>query len=92
VRIRLYGLLRDAAGRSAQVDMEVGPGDTVGSVLERLVAKYPRMRPLLYTAPGAIHPHVLIARNGRDVRDSKGLAEPVGPDDELALFPPGAGG
>lgn len=92
MRIRLYGLLRDAAGRCAQVDMEVGPDDTVGSVLERLVTKYPRMRPLLFTAPGAIHPHVIIARNGLDVRDRKGLAEPVSPDDELAIFPPAAGG
>lgn len=92
VRIRLYNLLRDAAQRRSLVEMEVAPGDTVGSVLERLITQYPRMRPLLFARPGVLLPYVIIVKNGRDVRDSKGLEEPVGPEDELALFPPSAGG
>jgi len=92
MRIRLYGLLRDAAERQIALEMDVCEGETVGSLIDRLVAKYPRMRPLLFERPGVLYRHVMIVRNGRDVRDGEGLATPVLPDDEMAIFPPSAGG
>lgn len=92
MRIRLYGLLRDAADRNTAVEMDVCEGDTVGSLLERLVARYPRMRPLLFERPGVLYRHVMIVKNGRDIRDGEGLATPIGPDDDMAVFPPSAGG
>jgi len=92
VRIRLYGLLRDAAGRATAVQVDVCEGETVGSLLERLVTKYPRMRPLLFERPGVVVPYVMIVVNGHDVRDGQGLAEPVRLEDDMALFPPSAGG
>ena len=92
MRIRLYGLLRDAAAHASAVTVDVCEGETVGSVLERLVTQYPRMRPLLFQRPGEIAPYVMIIVNGRDVRDGRGLAGGIGPKDEVALFPPSAGG
>jgi len=92
MRIRLYGLLRDAAERQTAIDVDVCEGDTVGTLLERLVTKYPRMRPLLFERPGVLYRHVMIVKNGRDIRDGLGLDTPVQPDDDMALFPPSAGG
>lgn len=92
MRIHLFGLLRDAAAYSSKVALEVQPGEQVGHVLERLVAQYPRMRPLLFESPGHLVPYVMIVLNGRDVRDGNGLATAVQPTDEMAVFPPSAGG
>lgn len=92
MRIRLYGLLRDAAARTSTAALEVSPGDQVSQVLDRLVAQYPRMRPLLFERPGQLLPYVMIVVNGRDVRDGDGLATAVQPADEMAIFPPSAGG
>ncbi|MBP2018908.1 molybdopterin synthase sulfur carrier subunit [Symbiobacterium terraclitae] len=92
MRIRLYGLLRDAADRRTAVEMDVCEGETVGSLLERLVAQYPRMRPLLFARPGVLLPHVMLVVNGRDVRDGRGLDTPITPEDDMAMFPPSAGG
>lgn len=92
MRIRLYGLLREAAERKTAVDVDVFEGDTVGSLLERLVTTYPRMRPLLFERPGVLFRHVMIVKNGRDIRHADGLNTPVQPDDDMAVFPPSAGG
>jgi len=92
MRIRLYGLLRDAADRKTALEMDVCEGETVGSLIERLVTQYPRMRPLLFEGPGVLRRHVMVVRNGRDIRDGDGLNTPVASGDELALFPPSAGG
>jgi len=92
MRIRLYGLLRDAAERKTSLEVDVCEGDTVGSLLDRLVANYPRMRPLLFEGPGVLYRHVMIVINGRDIRHERGLETPVRPDDDMAIFPPSAGG
>ena len=88
MRIRLYGLLRDAAERQIALEMDVCEGETVGSLIDRLVAKYPRMRPLLFERPGVLYRHVMIVINGRDIRHERGLETPVRPDDDMAIFRP----
>lgn len=92
MRIRLYGLLRDAAERKTALEMDACEGETVSSLLERLVTKYPRMRPLLFEGPGVLRRHVMVVINGRDIRDGQGLNSPVSSGDEMAVFPPSAGG
>lgn len=91
MRIRLYGLLRDAV-RATSVTVTVVPGDTAGTVLQRMVDQYPRLKDQVFERPGVLRLYMLIAVNGRDVRDSLNLETPVNPEDELAVFPPSAGG
>ncbi len=76
VRVFAYGIVRDIAGRS--FDMEV-PGETVGALRESLIKAYPSLANL---------PSLLVAVNEKYADDS----QPIDPDDEVALIPPVSGG
>lgn len=91
MRIKLYGLLREAAGASA-VSLPAKPGATVSDVLTDLARRYPALRDRLFLWDGSLQPYLLIAVSGIDIRDRGGLAHPVRPQDEIAVFPPSAGG
>jgi molybdopterin synthase sulfur carrier subunit len=87
---KLFANLAEAAGdRSPEVALEgVGPDPTVGDALDALVAAYPDLDPLVFDEEGRLRDHVNVVRNG----DPTDLEATVGPDDELALFPPVSGG
>jgi len=88
VKVNLYATYRDLTG-AKHLDLS---GQTVGEVIDRLIEKYPQMKPEIFAAPGELSSRVSIFRNGRDIRYLNGLDTPVGPDDVLDLFPPVAGG
>jgi molybdopterin synthase sulfur carrier subunit len=91
MRVRLYGFLRETV-KTAWVTVAVDTGDTVGTALQRLVKQYPRLADQVFERPGVLRLYMLIAVNGRDVRDALGLETQVAPEDEMAVFPPSAGG
>ena len=88
MKVNLYATYRDLIG-AKHLDLS---GQTVGEVIDRLIEKYPQMKPEIFAAPGELSSRVSIFRNGRDIRYLNGLDTPVGPDDVLDLFPPVAGG
>jgi molybdopterin synthase sulfur carrier subunit len=92
VQIRFYATFRPLVGGKA-VSLPVTDGEPVGAVLRRLVAAYPALQGELLTPDGeALPPYVQVFINGRSIRDLQGLATPVTEDDQLAIFPPVAGG
>jgi len=88
VRVNLYATYRDLTG-SKRLELA---GNTVGEVMELLLARHPQLATELFTEPGRLSERVSVFRNGRDVRYLEGLDTPVGPDDVLDIFPPVAGG
>lgn len=76
VRVVGYGIVRDIAGRS--FDMEI-PGKTVGDLRQALLQAYPSLANL---------PSLLVAVN-QDYADDH---REIGPDDEVVLIPPVSGG
>ena len=85
--IKVFGNLRSLAG-SASFSK---PGLTPRAVLNEIQ----KDNPALYDAilvEGALRPHVRLMVAGRDIELAQGLDTPIREDDELAIFPPIAGG
>ncbi|MBL7851348.1 MAG: MoaD/ThiS family protein [Cyclobacteriaceae bacterium] len=76
VRVFAYGIVRDIAGKSFELEV---PGKTVGALRQALLNTYPSLGNL---------PSLLVAVNQEYADDS----QPVKPDDEVVLIPPVSGG
>ena len=85
--IKLYGNLRQLAGVSqAQAD-----GATVRRVIEALCTNNAALRDAIMDGD-TLCAHVRVMVNGRDAELAQGLDTPVRADDQIAIFPPIAGG
>jgi len=87
---KLFADLAEVAGeRRVEVDAEA---DTAGEALDALLDAVPALRERVLDDSGDLAEHVNLLRNGENVAGAEGLATPVDPGDELALFPPVSGG
>jgi MoaD family protein len=82
--VKLYANLRKLAG-TKEVSIA---GDSVGTVLDRLVKANPGLEAILVEKQG-LRPHVLVTLNGHNVSE---LNTQVTEQDVIAVFPPIAGG
>jgi MoaD family protein len=82
--VKLFANLRRLAG-TKEVSIA---GDTVGTVLDRLVKIHPSLEPILLEKDG-LRPHVLVTLNGHNIVE---LDRHVTEQDIIAVFPPIAGG
>jgi molybdopterin synthase sulfur carrier subunit len=87
---KLFADLAEVAGdRHVEVD---GDAETAGDALDALLDAYPDLRDRVLDESGDLADHVTLLCNGETVSGTGGLATPVSPGDELALFPPVSGG
>jgi molybdopterin synthase sulfur carrier subunit len=86
-QVKLYGSLR----RMTTQPRCVVQGATVREILDALTRDSAPLREALFQ-DDALQEHVRITRNGRDIRHDKNLETPLNENDELAIFPPVAGG
>ncbi|HYG57839.1 MAG TPA: ubiquitin-like small modifier protein 1 [Symbiobacteriaceae bacterium] len=90
--IRLYATLRPLAG-GKHVDLPAEPGETVNTILGRLLDLHPRLEGEILTPDRqSILPYVQVFVAGRSVRDLQGLATVLENPTDMAIFPPVAGG
>ena len=87
--VKFPAVLRANVGGAREVDAD---GDTIGEVLDALVATYPSLKDQLYTEDGELNRFVNVYVNGQDVRYLDGTATPVAERDEVRLLPAMAGG
>ena len=87
--VRIPPVLRAVAGGQKQV--EVG-GETVGAVLDGLVATYPGLREQLLTPDGGLNRFVNVYLNDEDIRFLENLDTTIGDGDEISIVPAIAGG
>ena len=89
--VRLYAGLREAAGqRDFEVDLPAGA--LIGELLRRLIALRPKLNGKILDESGHVRQYVAVFVNGRDIRHLNGVETPIQPQDEIAIFPPVAGG
>ena len=94
---KLFATLAETAGES-EVELDGEDVGTVGDALDALLARKPALADQVLTegsavSEGAVRDHLRLLVDGTDpFREGEGLAEPVDPDAELALFPPVSGG
>lgn len=87
MKIKLFGMLRQKAGTAQQ---EVS-GTTIREALEDLCADNETLRAAIFDGD-VLRPHVRVMVNGHDCELAQGLETPVSGDDQIAVFPPIAGG
>lgn len=86
-RVKLYGNLR-RLNASSHCEVQ---GATVREILDALTRDNARLRAALLH-DDVLAEHIRITRNGHDIRHAKNLETPLNENDELAIFPPVAGG
>jgi molybdopterin synthase sulfur carrier subunit len=75
------------------VELTVGPGGTVRTALEALVAAHDGLQGRLFDpSTGDLLSYLFVELNGRDVRALQGLQTPVTEGDALSVMLPVAGG
>ena len=87
--VRIPPVLRAQVGGQKQVEVV---GETVGQVIDSLLAQFPSLREQLLTPDGTLNRFVNVYVNGRDVRYEQELATPVSASDTVVLLPAMAGG
>ena len=90
--IRLYATLRARAGGERDVEIGWRDGASVGDAIRELLARKPALDGCIVDAQGRVVPYVSVFVDGRDIRYLDGLATPLADSDEIAIFPPVAGG
>lgn len=87
MKIKFYGGLRQIAGSKEQ---EI-TGSTIREVLEKICADNESLSMAIFDGTN-LHQHVRVMVNGRDSELAGGLETPVSGNDQIAIFPPIAGG
>ena len=90
--VRLYATLRARADGERDVEIAWPTGATVGDAIRDLVARKPALAGHILDARGQVVPYVSVFIDGRDIRYLDGLRTALAAGDEIAIFPPVAGG
>jgi MoaD family protein len=90
VIVRLFAALRDVTGQ-VEIDWDA-PATDLGELLEALAGRYGPTFRRTVLAGERLAPAVMVLVNGHDARLSGGTQAPLEPADEVAIFPPLAGG
>jgi molybdopterin synthase sulfur carrier subunit len=87
--VRIPPVLRTATAGQKQVEVA---GQTVGELIDALVATYPALGSQLLASSGGLNPFVNVFLNETDIRHLNDRATPVQPSDTLIILPAMAGG
>jgi sulfur-carrier protein len=91
VIIKVFATFREiCGGKTIQVDYE--DNRCIGDLLDDVISQFPAMEEEIFTPERQVKQHVHVFINGRNIIHLQGLETTVKPDDQLALFPPVAGG
>ena len=91
MRVRFYGTLRHIVG-AREVETDGMAGDTVRHVLQGLLAQYPGLKKGFLDDKGNLRLQVNLFVRGRNISFLDGLDTTFQEKDDLAIFPPVAGG
>ncbi|XJZ28149.1 ubiquitin-like small modifier protein 1 [Bacillota bacterium Lsc_1132] len=88
--VKVFANLRDICGG---VTVNVEPnGNRVLDVLDKMIEEFPDLQPEIFTPEKTLKPFVHVYINGRNIVHDQELETRVEKTDQIALFPPVAGG
>jgi len=90
VKIRFFARFRELLGTDIITD--VGVGMMFTSLITTIVKKKPEGYAAIFDEDGAFREFVILMKNGKRVEIADAAKTPVEDGDELAVFPPVAGG
>ena len=91
ITFRIPGPLLPFTGGRTVVQADAAAG-TVGEALAQLWRLYPGLRDRVLTEQGQVRPHVNVFVGTESIRDTGGLATPLGAKVEIAIIPAVSGG
>lgn len=91
MKVRVYGTLRSVVGNQKEAQVSITGPSTPRKVMDQLLVAYPDLGKKIFREGEELR-GVSIFVNGRSIRFLDGLDTLLGEGDELALFPPVAGG
>ncbi|UCZ54671.1 MoaD/ThiS family protein [Bacillus shivajii] len=91
MKMKVFATFREICGNKT-IHVPFEDGDTIGKLLQSVIEQYPPMQEELFENEDELKPHIHVFINGKNVIHMNGLETEVEKSDELALFPPVAGG
>ena len=91
VKVKTYATLREVTGGVIHY-VDIGENATLKDALDRLFNKFPDLKGILIDESGNIKEGYRVLINGREALHINGLESKVKQGDEIAIFPPIAGG
>ncbi len=90
VRIRAFAQLRESIGADRRID--IPDGTSVGRLLTLLGDESAQTHAALFTEGGELRGHIILMKNGKRISRREIDTLVLVDGDEIALFPPVAGG
>jgi sulfur-carrier protein len=90
VRIRFFARFRELLG--TDIIAEAGAGMTLISLVTTLAQKNPEGYAAIFDENGAFREFVILMKNGRRIDTADASTTLIADGDEIAVFPPVAGG
>ncbi len=90
VKVLAFAGFREILGRERVVEMQGSP--SIRELLETLASGSPRFREAAFEPSGILRDYVLLMVNRKRIDPEKDLSRILADGDELAIFPPLAGG
>ena len=91
MQVKLYGLLRQAAG-TKMIELDRESGLTIRDVLVELTRQYPVLVKYIWKDSGELSELAHVFINGENFRHLAGLDTSLRPEDHVDIFPPVVGG
>ena len=90
VKIRFFARFRELLGTDIMTDVVAGTMFT--SLITTIAKKNPEGYTAIFDEKGAFHEFVILMKNGKRIEIADAAKTPVVDGDEIAVFPPVAGG
>ena len=90
VKIRFFARFRELFGTDIVID--VAPGAMFSPLIMTITLKNPAGYAAIFDENDEFHEFVILMKNGKRIEISDAVKTPVADGDEIAVFPPVAGG
>ncbi|MCK9590721.1 MAG: MoaD family protein [Methanoregula sp.] len=90
VKIRFFARFRELLGTDIVTD--IAPGTMFTSLITTVARKNPAGYAAIFDENGTFHEFVILMKNGKRIEIADAVKTPVEDGDEIAVFPPVAGG
>ncbi|MCP1715961.1 molybdopterin synthase sulfur carrier subunit [Methanocalculus alkaliphilus] len=90
IRVQSFARFREIFG--SEQTREMGEEATLEALLQEIAAESPAARSALFDEEGALRKYIILMRNKKRVNREEIAAMALNDGDEIALYPPVAGG